>query len=149
MKLLSDNGNWVEYDCDFEYDNNLKKIVGWLKDKNGNRIRKFVQEDMATIRFIDEYDINKMEEFVEELCEKHGGELEYHIDGGLFYYEMHDEYDNEIMVSFPKGSNQIYEFMEDLYDEYKKDVRYNYKEIFGDECGDSVDKLLIWWRLYL
>ena len=88
-----------------------------------------------------------MEKLIDILCQEYNeAELEYSINSGIFYYDMHNDYSNEIRITFPKNSNQLHKFVDDLYMAYENDNRYNYKEIYGEEVGDKVDTLLIWWR---
>lgn len=90
------------------------------------------------------------EKYLTDLCKKFNAQIIYHIEKPIiasgFEYEMHKQFDNEILIHFTNESDDIVKFMKILYEDNDKNKNYDYIEHFGDEIDEEYDSLLVWWK---
>ena len=82
-------------------------------------------------------------------------QMDYYIDkplvneNSVFAYDMHNQYDHEVLLLFPNtnmGEYEMYKFAKMLYQKYGNDENYNYMDNLARESGDEYNRLWIWWR---
>ena len=96
--------------------------------------------------------MKRVEECLEDYCSDFtDAEIDYchnkndspHLS---FYYDMDDQYDNEMLVIFPINSTQIVEFLNGLEDSFRSVIAHMYwTENWGEESGCEYDRVWIWW----
>ena len=90
--------------------------------------------------------INKIKQFCNYFSDCN---IDYHIKNDnnskeIFFYDMHNLYSNEILITFPKNSSQTLKFLDKLYLNFSMEKIY-WTENWGDESGCSFDRIWIWW----
>lgn len=97
-----------------------------------------------------------IEEKIEKLCKIHKGiivsQIETPIIADGFQYDMHKQFNNEIIIQFPINmnkpteDNRIVPFIKTLEKEYNENKNIDWIEHFYDDMMTDFDELIIWWN---
>lgn len=87
-----------------------------------------------------------IENYIENYCEKFDDcIIEYCIEDGNFYYDMHEQYEYEMLITFPLNSSQTLNFFNGLNEIFDKKDNVYWTENWGEESNCEVDRIWIWW----
>lgn len=93
--------------------------------------------------------MNVMERYIENYCDQFCEcEVAYYIeadDFDEFYYDMHKQYNHEMLITAPINSIQIVEFLDGLNKIFSPNDNVYWTENWGEESGADCDRIWIWW----
>ena len=116
----------------------------WLYDCDNNYSDKQLLECTFNKLKQDFYKQTEMSLIVEQMCMGYRDcNIDYYKNEGEFHYDMHEKYDNEILIKFKLNSPEVLKFMEELDGIKCKD--FYFTENFGEESGCEFDRIWVWW----